>query len=550
MPTPIHELRIISVLLSLAVILIPTRAFGQGAMRKSVGAGTVLQIGCTENLGPANETDFGWCARVHFEAEAKVVTEGEVQKVVCQLRWHAYECDPNRPANLAKKDNEFTECKSPDSDWTTVFVGQRGETVRVVSTGKIHWTATQVKSDQEQASADQEFLTDIKWQVISKRDNHIDTAWAKATIKSIEIEVTSSTPSPMEVSVPLQIFASSAFETMRDTAGLKNIKYDMVGCDYAVDAQGHIVPSIGVFVETEHHAEKSSGYLLIHTDLIPVLAGGKLTFQQKTVVADFRIKVGGWGEWVNNIVRVISIGRMDLRVEDFVAAFARDEVLHQLAGANARADELLQKIKAGGLINSITITQNDIVASFGAPGNGPARFGFSVEQSVQTGSGKINPIYEWVPKGHSKDDAALVVTLFFDAMQLHSIASVNNGDPTKVGDGKLCGWFSSDLKNRGENRVVLYLPEGFSAPDLSSDSAQFGPTEWHNWDDKIGSLIVRPGKKYAGQRLRLGENPATNKDQGMVKEFGVGYFSLAALYDGKLFGHDKKVGVSQLSVVK
>ena len=208
-----------------------------------------------------------------------------------------------------------------------------------------------------------------------------------------------------EFRIPFEVFARQAFETVRDKSGLKNLKYDMVGCDYALDANGRVVPSIGVFTETESHEAKSSGYTLIHSDIIPTLSEGRLTFAQKTTIADFRLKVGGWAEWINNVVAVASLGRADVRIEDFVEAFARDEASKKLGSANERANQLLKEIRAGAFINSVEIAPTELVIHLGSPGSGPTKTAFSIGDALRTGSGRIHSIQEWSPPGRSKDDA-------------------------------------------------------------------------------------------------------------------------------------------------
>ena len=128
-------------------------------------------------------------------------------------------------------------------------------------------------------------------------------------------------------------------------------------------------------------------------------------------------------------------------------------------------------------------------------GNGFAKRDFSMMDMIRANTVTPgHPIKEW----GNPETAEVVLVLFFDNLQLHTIASVNNGDPTRIGDGHLTDWTKSDFNNSGENRIVIYLPHGAKLDFLKQ---LFGGAnkKWNDWHEKPGSIILLPGPKWDNQ---------------------------------------------------
>jgi len=288
-------------------------------------------------------------------------------------------------------------------------------------------------------------------------------------------------------------------------------------------------------MEMEKHVAGNSVYVLVHSDVIFALSNGRLTATVKSRIADLRIKTGAWAEWIGNILNV----NLDQLISDVLLSLIAQKIA-DYAQDLGLPDETP--------IESIEIRANDVLFNLClpfpgcAPGNGYARKSFTLADSNHASHiPGVNSIYEWSPgELGNKGNAALVVTLFFDNLQLHTVASINNGDPATVGDDHLTEWYREDVGNPGQNRIILYLPADYRVDDLTS--INFGPTGWHNWDDKIGSIIVRPGGRFNGNRLVIGEHPigVGGFDQALT----VGYWSMQLQDNRVLFNAISRLRVT------
>ena len=285
---------------------------------------------------------------------------------------------------------------------------------------------------------------------------------------------------------------------------LRNLDLMGVWPDFAA-VDGHRVPVLNIYVCFFVEGITASQYGIAKATFQPVVIGGKAQLRcLGAEVTDMRPAGGAGGE--------------EEKIRRAILAAIPNAMTKEVSGS---VDELVRAINdtvgkiPGASVKGFRIDKNAIVLVVGPAGNvGEVAANFDYDDGLP--SGPSNCVIG------DPQEAALVVDCFYDHLQYYRATllfrenvlhlpsahhwATNDGHDGL--DGRLLESGLPGLKKKqipdgavpGKNIVRFCLQPGQQVADLGGIAAGGKVV---NWSNHIGSIVVRPGPKWAGEVLRV-----------------------------------------------